>query len=310
MEEGMTMYIEKKLCNTIIIGKGTGQLGNQLIVFSHIIAFAEEYNMKVFNLDFYNYAHYFDSVSDSFIPNYPLSNIHLSIFNKFRPFFSRKLFSVFVRSPFVVVVKIPMEEDCVLSGVDFLNTCTQAKVVLTDGYRFRDHTNFVKHSAKIRSYFKLKMVYFDAVKDLISRARKGVKLLVGVHVRQGDYENYKGGEYFYSAEQYLELIKKMETMLAPSKVRFLVFSNGDIVKEVFADQNVIFGNNNAIEDMYSLAECDFIVGPPSTFSTWASFYGNTPIYRVIDVNAEFSLGDFKVLLPGMDYKYHGGLPLH
>ena len=62
--------------------------------------------------------------------------------------------------------------------------------------------------------------------------------------------------------------------------------------------------------MYSLAECDYIVGPPSTFSTWASFYGNVPIYRITDPSAEFSIADFKVLIPGMDYKHPGGLPLH
>ena len=31
-------------------------------------------------------------------------------------------------------------------------------------------------------------------------------------------------------------------------------------------------------DMYALAGCDLIVGPDSTFSHWASFYGNVPIH--------------------------------
>jgi hypothetical protein len=29
--------------------------------------------------------------------------------------------------------------------------------------------------------------------------------------------------------------------------------------------------------MYALASCDYIVGPPSTFSLWASFYGQVPL---------------------------------
>jgi hypothetical protein len=34
--------------------------------------------------------------------------------------------------------------------------------------------------------------------------------------------------------------------------------------------------------MYALAQCDLILGPPSTFSQWASFYGQRPLCIVRD----------------------------
>jgi len=30
--------------------------------------------------------------------------------------------------------------------------------------------------------------------------------------------------------------------------------------------------------IFSFAKCDYIVGPPSTFTSWASFYGDVPVY--------------------------------
>lgn len=48
-----------------------------------------------------------------------------------------------------------------------------------------------------------------------------------------------------------------------------------------------------IEDMYSLAECDYIIGPPSTYTMWASFYGEVPLYMVDNPSLKPVLSDFK-----------------
>jgi hypothetical protein len=32
-----------------------------------------------------------------------------------------------------------------------------------------------------------------------------------------------------------------------------------------------------VGDLYALARCDYIMGPPSTYTQWASFYGNRPM---------------------------------
>jgi hypothetical protein len=32
--------------------------------------------------------------------------------------------------------------------------------------------------------------------------------------------------------------------------------------------------------MYVLAACDLILGPPSTFSIWASYYGQVPLMQL------------------------------
>jgi hypothetical protein len=39
-------------------------------------------------------------------------------------------------------------------------------------------------------------------------------------------------------------------------------------------------------DLYSLARCDYVFGPPSTYSQWASFYGNKPLLHVFDRDSQ------------------------
>jgi len=53
-----------------------------------------------------------------------------------------------------------------------------------------------------------------------------------------------------------------------------------------------FGTGHFIEDLYTLASCDYIIGPPSTFTMWASFYGRVPLYKIIDRNKLQEIDDF------------------
>jgi hypothetical protein len=55
---------------------------------------------------------------------------------------------------------------------------------------------------------------------------------------------------------------------------------------VLADLNVTWGSGHLVEDMYAFAGCDYLVGPPSTFTTWASFYGQVPLCRLTAADGE------------------------
>jgi hypothetical protein len=66
------------------------------------------------------------------------------------------------------------------------------------------------------------------------------------------------------------------------EVAFVVCSDVPLRPDVFGDLEVHPGGANALEDLYALAGCDRLIGPPSTFSSWASYYGDVPIYRILD----------------------------
>ena len=46
-------------------------------------------------------------------------------------------------------------------------------------------------------------------------------------------------------------------------------------------------------DLYGLAACDYIIGPPSTYSHWASFWGKGPLRPLDSSDLQLKLGDFK-----------------
>lgn len=45
--------------------------------------------------------------------------------------------------------------------------------------------------------------------------------------------------------------------------------------------------------MYLLARCDYIIDPPSTYTMWASFYGNVPLYMITDPTQSILLDSFQ-----------------
>jgi hypothetical protein len=100
---------------------------------------------------------------------------------------------------------------------------------------------------------------------------------VGVHIRKGDYANFKNGIYFFTNETYLEKMKTIVDLFKDKKVGFLLCSNEAVDLSAFQGLTTFNSSGQFIEDIYSLAQCDCIIGPPSTFSKWACFYGQVPL---------------------------------
>jgi hypothetical protein len=55
---------------------------------------------------------------------------------------------------------------------------------------------------------------------------------------------------------------------------------------------VIPGPGHVVQDMYALARCDYLLGPPSTFTIWSSFYGRVPLCHVESPDQELALASF------------------
>lgn len=126
-------------------------------------------------------------------------------------------------------------------------------------------------------------------------------IVVGVHIRKGDYKEWHCGKFFYSDEQYESLMAQLENLLAPRKVKFFLSTNG-IVSNKIIDGHSTFRieNGNMAHDLYGLSQCDYIMGPPSTFSKWAALTGHVPLYHIHDAEKALSLNDFSfenALLP-------------
>jgi len=78
------------------------------------------------------------------------------------------------------------------------------------------------------------------------------------------------------------------------RVKYLVCSDEKQDEQFFAGLNYILGNDNQLEDMYSFAACDYLIGPPSTYTMWASFYGSIPLFVVDTLDKPITLEGFHI----------------
>ncbi|NEQ88524.1 MAG: hypothetical protein F6K26_54000, partial [Moorea sp. SIO2I5] len=168
------------------------------------------------------------------------------------------------------------------------------QLVFIHGFWFRNPVLFLKYSETIRKFFTPIQQHTQTINQLVSNLKKTCDILVGVHIRQGDYQKLLGAKYLYSTDDYVNLMKKTERLFNGKKVKFLLCSNVPQDRDKFSKLDFAFANNHIVEDMYSLAQCDYIIGPPSSYNMWAGFYGRVPLYWIEDPNADISLDSFQI----------------
>jgi hypothetical protein len=168
------------------------------------------------------------------------------------------------------------------------------KTLFVSGWKFREPILTVKHASKIRDFFKPIEKVRIHVEKSFPRREKDKCMVVGVHIRKGDYSNWKGGKYDYPVCDYITIMKKILDLFPDDELSFLICSNEALDAELFNQFNITISHNSAIEDLYALSMCDLIFGPPSTFTQWASFYGEKPLLHIYNTKEEFNRNSFQV----------------
>lgn len=121
-----------------------------------------------------------------------------------------------------------------------------------------------------------------------SFAAKDAKV-VGVHVRRTDYKEWKGGRYWYSNDVYERVMDEVRKALG--EVKFIVFTDEpESLSPRLRDLNDPMTTPE--RDQYLMSKCDYLIGPPSTFTAWASFMGKVPLLHLMDSEQKVRLDDF------------------
>lgn len=160
-----------------------------------------------------------------------------------------------------------------------------------------DSAYVAKHRDKLRWLFAPPQDVEDALAAAMPASASVT--YVGIHIRRGDYRQFRGGAYLYPAETYRRIMSAIESMVrrlsGGKTVRFLLCSDEPVDIGAFAGFAPLTLCGGILHDLYGLARCDLIAGPPSTFSQWASFYGGVPLWTIRHAAAEpRSLTDFRV----------------
>lgn len=275
---------------TIIVARRFGRLANRLAMFANLIALAEDRGCRIVNPTFHSYSDCFENLAGNFYCEYP-APAHKSVFDRLPAIgtTARRLRALHHLTGVATAVlrRVPMAGIVVVDTVagkepgamfEAWTGAGSTKTVLLRDWYFRAPDLVTRHAAAIRSFLRpVRHIQAESAKA-VTKLRERAGLVIGVHIRQGDYKNFKGGQYFFEVATYLEWMNELANMYAPTPVAFLVCSDAALDESAFPGLAVGFGPGDAVGDLFALSNCDRLIGPVSTYTQWASFYGDTPLY--------------------------------
>jgi hypothetical protein len=286
----------------LVIGEKFGRLANRLWLFAHVLGHAMEYGHQVRNPCLDEYCSFFLVGGSGLVPSYPQSKAHWRASPKARSAFHHVFSRVLERlkrrtnpSDRYAIVTSGVNDIYDLAQEHFRALASTKGYVILAGWRFRDYAAFDRHAAEIRRFFAPSRQIAQNVGRILECARDEAELLVGIHIRQSDYKDFLKGAYYFTLKEYVNIIRRTSDLFPGKKVRFLICSDEPQDPRQFVDIDFRMGSGHPVEDLMSFAGCDYIVGPPSTYTMWASFYGQVPLCVLRDASATFSLDSFEII---------------
>lgn len=286
----------------IIVAQRCGRLGNLLQQFTHLIAFSRETGVPIANPSFHHYQPYFTGTAGDFLARYP-KKPGFKIPDAAREFAYKAMrgldqAGIWDRLPGCTVARIAQNGEMNLDGPEFQTALsTHRHVFLAGGWAFRYWPGFERNLPAIREYFSLVPSHAGKVESFVASARQGAEILVGVHIRQTDFKDHRGGEFYFESGQYARAMQQVLELFPGQRVAFAVCSDAPQTRENFPGLNVHFPIPEHVEDLFVLAGCDFIIGPAiSSYCILASMLGNKPRFGITKPGDPFTLQDFKICL--------------
>ncbi len=248
-----------------------GQLCNRIWSLLPSIAYGLQYEEKVLVINFTEYSDVFDNLNK----------------NKFIRFSSKKNLKRFFLS-----IKsrgyIQNGRPNIFSKLFHLN--------LIEGWsnRLGNAEMVVDQAEELRRIFSFKSDITGPVDKIFSSEKDNI--IIGVHIRRGDYKEWLEGIYYYTDEEYRYQMYALQKQLGTG-IKFLICSNEKINPENFKGLDCfVIPDSSGAKDLYALSRCEYIIGPPSSYSQWASFYGEVPVKYIMSSDEELIVSDFSRII--------------
>ncbi len=295
--------MSQKLAHVVIAAKA-GRLGNRLFLSAYFMANALAKGYHLLNPSFSDYAPLFEGSATDPLSRFP------EVGRRANPEFASQCHDVsrrFFSAAGIVASSLGLsairqldirashdagDQSYDLNGDAFEELLRSNQFLIAKGWKFRDDTNLIRFHSEISRYFR-PVASIRALAELaVAKARESGDHIIGVHIRQGDYRGWKNGVHYFETEQYAHWMREIVALQPEKKISFLLCASDPIEKHHFHGLRTIDGPGSVVADLHALSLCDAIMGPPSTFSTWASYYGRVPLCMLQHARQPISLGDF------------------
>jgi len=266
----------------IVLANGYGNHSNRLFQNLHFEAFCLKNDIEYYNPTLIDISKYYNSPV-LYKKSYMIKFVKSKPINILRKY---GLIHNFISFGDVGDVK-KEELNILLSG--------KHKNIYVEGWGFRAFAETEKYHNILSKKYSLKEQYYfnnDMLSTIYKYKEKGY-LVVGIHVRRGDYSTFENGAYYFSDEEYQIIINNVHKVISKQynkKTIFIIFSNDSVT----INSDVLYSKNEWYIDHYLMSNCDFLIGPPSTFTLWPSYIGKVPFLHVKKQNQEIRIEDFNV----------------
>ena len=170
--------------------------------------------------------------------------------------------------------------------------CTKGWDTIADNRYLRQTKQELQH------IFRPRNEIMDKAEAKIKEIRSHADIVIGVHVRHGDYKTWRNGRHYYTLEEFHRFMLQLQELFPGKKVSFFISSNEAFSTDLFTNCTCYrFGKEPSgdILDLYTLSLCDRIIGPWSTYSRWASFIGEVPLCFIKERDQQFCDEDFSIV---------------
>ena len=254
----------------MIFARDKSQMCNNLLQYAHVYAWGREHGRKVISMRFsykYQYFHI----------------CHTSLTG-----FGWYLFAKYMAALKLLPTASFKHSDCDREALE--RKMLRHKHIVVSGWNVRFYNLFLKYRKEICELFTLDEQYTAPVKDKMASpsvmsSEAETSLALGVHIRRGDYAEWQNGQYYFDDAVYAAHINRFAELHPDQTIHvFLSTNDNQVSAEAYqqACPKVVIHHfkGSAPEDLFMLSECDYLIGPPSTFSLVAAMYRDIPLYRM------------------------------
>lgn len=255
----------------IFLLNNEGQMCNRIKNFAHCLAYGIDNNISVYNCVWGEYDNFF-------------SHNNISIDVKLQ---KNKVLVIF----FSILGRVLKKFSC---SNKMIRIFKHRVIVQPDFY---DWNSLFVHKEEVLKYLKFKDIYIEKSQKRISEIKEAYKdfVLVGVHIRRGDYLKWRNGKYFFNNDEYINFFKQIASQ-NDKKCVFVICTNDQELKcsELKSEEyDVYLSGCDQVTDLLVLSYCDLIIGPPSTYSWWAAFLGDVKYLTLIDREMTIEISEFE-----------------
>ena len=158
-------------------------------------------------------------------------------------------------------------------------------------YTMSDTRYLAQTKRELQHIFRPREEIMERANNMIADIRREADMIVGVHIRHGDYKTFFNGRYYYTLEEFHQFMLRIQALYNDRRVAFFISSNESFDVSIFKGCRCYrFGKEPSgdILDLYTLSLCDRILGPWSTYSRWASFIGEVPLCFIESKEQQFT----------------------